>query len=118
MSPVHGTSVTKTSVPVPRPAGQAQPSWASGRRRQVDAGRDDAERGAPAAGPGSLAVEQRVLLADQEALRGGGQSVAVPLQQPADARAGVAGERGDAGEPGVEGGRQGGPAVEALEPVP
>src|SRR5271165_697456 len=114
MSPVHGTSVTKTSVPVPRPAGPA--SWASGRRRQVDAGRDDAERCAPAAGPGSLPMEQRVLLADQEALRSGGQSVAVPLQQPADARAGVAGERGDAGEPGVEGGRQGGPAVEALEP--
>src|SRR5208282_1893071 len=90
----------------------------SGRCREVDAAGDDAEGGTPAAGLGGLAVEQRVLMADQEALRGGDEMVAVPPQQPADAPAGVAGERRDAVEPGVEGGRQGMPAAaEALEPV-
>jgi hypothetical protein len=40
-------------------------------------------------GPGGRAVEQRVLLVHQEALRRGYETVSVPLQRPADASDGV-----------------------------
>jgi hypothetical protein len=48
-----------------------------------------AKRHAPPAGPRGLAVEQHVLLADQEAGRGGDKPAAVPLEQPADGTAGA-----------------------------
>jgi len=70
-----------------------------------------AECHAPPAGPSGLAVEQRGLPADQEALRGGDEPLAVPLQQHGDGAAGAAGDYGDAANPGVEGG---GEAVSAL----
>lgn len=54
----------------------AQGSGAGG---GVGVGRDDTERGAPAAGPGGLAVEQGTARGDQEALRGGDEVVAVLL---------------------------------------
>jgi hypothetical protein len=43
------------------------------------------ERGSPLAGPRGLAVEQRVPLADQEALQSGEEAKAVPTQQLGDA---------------------------------
>jgi hypothetical protein len=57
----------------------------SGAGRSVDVARRGTERGSPLAGPRGLAVEQRVPLADQEALQSGEEAKAVPTQQLGDA---------------------------------
>jgi hypothetical protein len=57
------------------------------RSGRVGEGGDDAEGGAPATGPGGLAVERRALRGHAEALRSDDDQVAVPLQQPGDAPA-------------------------------
>src|SRR5712692_8900534 len=76
-----------------------------------------ADRHAPPAGPRGLAVEQRAVRADQEALRGGDEAVALPLQHPGNNAAGAAGEHGDVADTGVEGSGKSVPAAQALQPV-
>ncbi len=65
--------------------GQALNVAVSGADRSVDVACRATERGSPLAGPRGLAIEQRVPLADQEALRSDEEAEAVSAQQLGDA---------------------------------